>query len=151
MEGMPGPTICCKQKKRFWILLRMILQRVLEKLHLKQVAYAKVYERCEFAREIQSYGVPADQVATWVCIAQHESNFDTAAVNWSSGDPRELYWCSTGDTPGGGCNARCSQFEDDDIRDDTVCAQLIYGQSGFQAWTTYQYCNGDVSSYIAGC
>ncbi|KAJ8971365.1 hypothetical protein NQ317_016560 [Molorchus minor] len=32
---MPGPTICCKQKKRFWILLRMILQRVLEKLHVR--------------------------------------------------------------------------------------------------------------------
>ncbi|KAJ8983191.1 hypothetical protein NQ317_016410, partial [Molorchus minor] len=34
---MPGPTICCKQKKRFWILLRMILQRVLEKLHVRNV------------------------------------------------------------------------------------------------------------------
>ncbi|KAJ8984223.1 hypothetical protein NQ317_007455, partial [Molorchus minor] len=32
------PTICCKQKKRFRILLRMILQRVLEKLHVRYVS-----------------------------------------------------------------------------------------------------------------
>lgn len=117
---------------------------------------AKIYDRCEFAREIQTYGVPADQVAVWTCIAQHESEYNTAAVNWSSGDHgiyqiSELYWCSTSGTPGGGCNALCSQFEDDYIQDDTACAQLIYGQMGFPAWTTYQYCNGDVSSYIAGC
>ncbi|KAJ8946581.1 hypothetical protein NQ317_012849 [Molorchus minor] len=35
MQDEPGHTICCKQKKRFWILLRMILQRVLEKLHVR--------------------------------------------------------------------------------------------------------------------
>ncbi|KAJ8984551.1 hypothetical protein NQ317_006837 [Molorchus minor] len=29
-------NICCKQKKRFWILLRMILQRVLEKFHVRE-------------------------------------------------------------------------------------------------------------------
>ncbi|KAJ8982288.1 hypothetical protein NQ317_008017 [Molorchus minor] len=33
MQDEPGPTICCKQKKRLWILLRMILQRGLEKLY----------------------------------------------------------------------------------------------------------------------
>ncbi|KAJ8970959.1 hypothetical protein NQ317_000645 [Molorchus minor] len=33
-QDEPGDSICCKQKKRFWILLRMILQRVLEKLHV---------------------------------------------------------------------------------------------------------------------
>ncbi|KAJ8959301.1 hypothetical protein NQ318_021987 [Aromia moschata] len=118
---------------------------------------AKIYDRCEFGRAIQTYGVPADQVAVWTCIAQRESNFDTAAVNWSSGDHgifqiSELFWCSTGDTPGGGCNARCAQFEQDDIAEATACALYIYSQMGFTAWTTYlQYCNGDVSSYVAGC
>ncbi|KAJ8974009.1 hypothetical protein NQ317_007629 [Molorchus minor] len=34
-QDEPGDSICCKQKKRFWILLRMILQRVLEKLHVR--------------------------------------------------------------------------------------------------------------------
>lgn len=120
------------------------------------LASAKIYGRCEFAREIQTYGVPSDQVAVWTCIAQHESDYNTAAVNWSSGDHgiyqiNEHYWCSTSGTPGGDCNAVCSQFEDDDIADDTACAQLIYGKMGFKAWTTYKFCNGDVSEYIAGC
>ncbi|KAJ8985983.1 hypothetical protein NQ317_013867 [Molorchus minor] len=46
---MPGPTICCKQKKRFWILLRMILQRVLEKLHVRKDGigrYEALYYHC---------------------------------------------------------------------------------------------------------
>ncbi|KAJ8981089.1 hypothetical protein NQ317_005486, partial [Molorchus minor] len=34
-QDEPGDSICCKQKKRFWILLRMILQQVLEKLHVR--------------------------------------------------------------------------------------------------------------------
>ncbi|KAJ8959004.1 hypothetical protein NQ317_005138 [Molorchus minor] len=35
MQDEPGHTTCCKQKKGFWILLRMNLQRVLEKLHVR--------------------------------------------------------------------------------------------------------------------
>ncbi|KAJ8977616.1 hypothetical protein NQ317_010237 [Molorchus minor] len=38
-QDEPGDSICCKQKKRFWILLRMILQRVLEKLHVRILIY----------------------------------------------------------------------------------------------------------------
>lgn len=41
----------------------------------------KVYERCELAKELKEvHGAPSNQLATWVCIARHESEFRTYAV-----------------------------------------------------------------------
>lgn len=64
-------------------------------------ACAKIYERCELARELkEKYNVPEDQLATWVCIARHESNFDTTAVGTlAQGKDNgifqisDLFWC----------------------------------------------------------
>jgi len=48
---------------------------------------AKVYDRCELARElVEKHEAPEHQVATWVCIAQHESQFNTSAVGQMNGD-----------------------------------------------------------------
>ncbi|XP_019867332.1 lysozyme X [Aethina tumida] len=122
-------------------------------------AQARILDKCEFYREIQNYGIPSDQLAVWSCIADHESHYDTSAVNHDSGDHgivqiSELYWCSTGGSPGGGCNKQCSDFENDDISDDMYCARAVFDEwqrlhgNGFLAWTTYQpYCAGDVSQY----
>lgn len=123
----------------------------------------KVYERCELARELKHvHKVPGHQIATWVCIAKHESTFNTSAVNRGSGDHglfqiSDLYWCSP---PGNGyaCNAPCSAFEDDDITDDIACIRRIFKEhsvisgNGFNAWAVYPlYCKQDVSKYIEGC
>lgn len=52
---------------------------------ISAAALAKIYKRCELARELlHRHEVPRDQVATWVCIALHESNLDTAAFNSGS-------------------------------------------------------------------
>lgn len=47
---------------------------------------SKVFTNCELAQTLVANGIPKDQVPTWVCIAQHESNFDTRAVNTNTGD-----------------------------------------------------------------
>lgn len=47
---------------------------------------SKVYERCEFVRELYYYGVPFEELAIWSCIAYHESNYNTSAINRNSGD-----------------------------------------------------------------
>nr|CAI5832882.1 unnamed protein product [Callosobruchus analis] len=95
-----------------------------------------------------------DRLSTWVCIVQHESLFDTAAMNRGSGDHglfqiSEIYWCSP---PGTGCNRDCSYFRDDDIADDVQCALTIHKEhtrlsgDGFTAWAVYPlYCKGDTS------
>ncbi|XP_077302561.1 uncharacterized protein LOC143922973 [Arctopsyche grandis] len=124
---------------------------------------ARLYERCELAQELAARLGGAPPAATWVCIAQHESSYDTGAVGRLNGDGSadhglfqisDRYWCD-----GGACGLPCSSFTDDDISDDLDCALYIHQQhtrlsgDGFSAWTVYPlYCNGPhVYSYIDGC
>jgi hypothetical protein len=134
-----------------------------------QGGYCKVYERCELAKELKEvHNISEDQIATWVCIAQHESQFNTSAVGHLNGDGSgdhglfqisDLYWCSP---PGKGwaCGVSCVDLEDDDIKDDVVCVKRIYRQhqrltgDGFTAWAVYgQHCSNkdSVVKYVDGC
>ncbi|CAG9840778.1 unnamed protein product [Diabrotica balteata] len=123
----------------------------------------KIYNRCELAKELKDvHQVPTEELSTWICIAHHESSFNTSANNKGSGDHgifqiSELYWCSKF-IKAGGCNAKCSQFRDTDITDDISCARTIFNKQkaitgdGFTAWSIYpQYCKGDTKKYIGGC
>ncbi|KAH0811525.1 hypothetical protein GEV33_011266 [Tenebrio molitor] len=124
---------------------------------------AKIFGKCEFANTIRGFGFPEGEISTWVCIANYESNFNTDATNTATGDHgifqiSQIYWCSVGDSPGGGCNKRCADFHNDDISDDAVCVRTIFDEhqrltgNGFNAWTTYTaYCNGDNSGWLSGC
>ncbi|XP_069365066.1 mucin-2-like [Maniola hyperantus] len=126
---------------------------------LTALAAGRIYERCELARDLQLLGVDRDQIATWVCIAYHESRYDTAARNHGSGDHgllqiSELYWCG----PGKACGAPCSAFRDEDISDDVKCALQIYREhtrlqgDGFLAWVVYpHYCKQNAKKYIVDC
>lgn len=124
-------------------------------------ASAKVFTRCELARElVEKHEIPRDQVATWVCIARYEAELNTSAVNRGSGDHglfqiSHLYWCSP---VGHACGVPCSALEDDDIEDDVVCARRIFRQhqrisgDGFNAWAVYgYYCKKNPERFIQGC
>lgn len=134
------------------------------KTYQKAPDKGKVYERCELAQELRyKFKIPKEQVATWVCIAKHESDFNTSAVGRQNVDGSEdhgifqisdLFWCS----PGTGCGVACSKFEDNDIADDVECMLKIHEEhqflsgDGFNAWTVYRHhCQGRDSSYIDGC
>ncbi|XP_073951175.1 uncharacterized protein [Choristoneura fumiferana] len=122
-------------------------------------ARARVLERCELARELRRLGVRADHVPVWVCIAYHESRFDTAALNPGSGDHgllqiSELYWCGAGKA----CGLPCAALRDDDIADDVQCALRVYEEhttlqgDGFLAWVVYpQHCKQNTKKYLADC
>ncbi|RZC36982.1 Lys domain containing protein [Asbolus verrucosus] len=125
---------------------------------------AKVFKRCELARALKNvYHVPSNQLATWMCIANFESHYDTSAINTSTGDHglfqiSQIYWCSNSRNPGKSCNTQCSKFRDNNIRDDVACAKKIYQEhqrisgNGFTAWVAYnRYCRGNVSQYVKGC
>jgi hypothetical protein len=126
-----------------------------------------VYDRCSLARELSHprHRIPPADIATWVCIARHESDYNTSAVghlDGASGDHgifqiSDRYWCSP---PGRGksCGLSCDLLEDDDLTDDVMCALRIlldHGHrdgDGFTAWAVYRpYCSGDVSEYVRGC
>ncbi|BES99953.1 lysozyme [Nesidiocoris tenuis] len=125
---------------------------------------AKLYDRCELAKVLAQLKAPADQISTWVCIAEHESSLNTSAVgppNWDQSRDHGLfqindrYWCSP---PGSACGISCQSLEDDDIVDDWKCAKRIFKAhrlqegNGFKAWAVYgPHCSGDTSSYVEGC
>lgn len=122
---------------------------------------SKVYRRCELAKELRDiYGIPENQLATWICIIGHESSYNTSAISDGAESyglfqiSRE-YWCLPN---GRGCGVSCSALRDDDIRDDVECAKRIFGQhqriagDGFKAWTMYTYrCKTNVEKYIRDC
>lgn len=125
---------------------------------------ARIYEPCHFAHDLLAKGAPRAHVATWVCIATHESNLNTSAVGKKNHDGSsdhgifqisDRYWCSP---QGWACNIPCHLLEDDDISDDWKCVRRIFRQhkvlsgNGFNAWSTYSAnCKGDNSAYIHGC
>ncbi|KAH9636489.1 hypothetical protein HF086_002189 [Spodoptera exigua] len=126
---------------------------------LLSVVGARIYERCELARELESLGVHPDDISTWVCIAYHESRFDTAANNPHSGDHgifqiSELYWCG----PGKACGLPCSALRDEDISNDLDCALIVHEEhtrlqgNGFLAWVVYpQHCKHNTKKYLVDC
>lgn len=123
------------------------------------LASARIYERCELARDLLNLGVEQEYISTWVCIAFHESRYNTAANNRYSGDHgilqiSELYWCG----PGKACGVPCTDFRDDDITDDFQCAQKIHEEhtrlqgNGFLAWVVYpQHCKHNTKKYLTDC
>lgn len=128
----------------------------------------KVFQRCELVHELskKKHRIPLHEVSTWVCIARHESQFNTSAIGHLNADLSgdhglfqisDQYWCSP---PGVGlaCGINCDQLEDDDITDDVICARRIYRAhkrrtgDGFSAWAVYgPHCRGDNSGFAKGC
>lgn len=127
----------------------------------------KIYERCELAQELRNvHNIPLDQIHTWVCIANHESRFDTSVIGRLNADGSldhglfqisDIYWCSNSG-PGKGCNAACSDFRNADISDDVRCVQKIHEEhqrlfgNGFHAWTVYEpHCRHVTNQFTSDC
>ncbi|XP_025837000.1 uncharacterized protein LOC112906653 [Agrilus planipennis] len=127
---------------------------------------SKVFRRCELAQELRNvHGISMNDLPMWICIAQHESQFDTSAKNAGSGDHgifqiSEIYWCSATGKGLYECGLPCSAFQDDDITDDVECAKKIYDEhmkitgDGYNAWSAYaSFCKNStrLPLYIVGC
>lgn len=128
------------------------------------VVESKTYGKCEFANALRNVcHFPESDIPTWLCIAEHESHYNTDAYNAQTKDHgifqiSELYWCTASGPPGGGCNKNCADFHNDDISDDCACVRTIFAEhqrlsgNGFNAWTTYKaYCGGDNAPWLDGC
>lgn len=93
----------------------------------------KIYERCELARELRHvHRIPFEQIGTWVCIAKHESEFNTSAIGSKNVDGsldhglfqiNDHFWCSPERK---GCGLTCAELENGDISDDVVCMMKVY-------------------------
>ncbi|XP_057613868.1 lysozyme C-2-like [Chionomys nivalis] len=141
---------------------------ILEFLLLSVSVQAKVYERCEFARILKSNGMDGYRgvsLADWVCLAQHESNFNTRATNYNSrGQSTDYgifqinsrYWCNDGKTPKAvnACGISCSALLQDDITQAIKCAKrVVRDPQGVKAWVAWRKrCqNRNLTPYIRNC
>ncbi|XP_006027022.1 lysozyme C-like [Alligator sinensis] len=140
----------------------------LELFLLLLTAHGKIYERCELAAAMKRLGlanIRGYTLGDWVCTAKYESNFNTNAINYNSGDGSTDYgilqinsrwWCNDGKTPRAknACRIQCSEFLKPDITAAINCAKRIVrdpqGMNAWMAWT--RHCKGKyVSQYLKGC
>ncbi|XP_043216152.1 lysozyme P-like [Amphibalanus amphitrite] len=115
---------------------------------------ARQMDKCQLARELMRHGMPEHELADWLCLADHESRYDTGAVGRLNGDRTvdhglfqisDLYWCDwSREEPQRSyrnlCRASCDDFRDDDITNDLACVRQIFDEhkrlqgNGFMAW-----------------
>ncbi|XP_005312037.1 lysozyme C-like [Chrysemys picta bellii] len=126
-----------------------------------------VIPRCQLVRILRRHGLGGfvrKTVADWVCLAKHESSYNTRAINRNKDGSTDYgifqinskYWCADGRTPGAtnGCRIACSKLIDDNITDDIKCAKFIAQQArGLTPWVAWKSrCRGkDLRPYVRGC
>ncbi|XP_026847378.1 mediator of DNA damage checkpoint protein 1 [Drosophila persimilis] len=133
-----------------------------------QRAKGKIFKRCELAQELYyKHKLPMKEIPTWVCIAEHESSFNTAAVGRLNADGSadhglfqisDLYWCTHGEGGGKACHIECDRLLDSDISDDVKCIRTIHEEhtrlsgDGFNAWTVYNgHCRHQSLAMLSDC
>lgn len=101
----------------------------------------KVFTKCGLTKELLNNGFDRSYIGNWVCLIESESAKNTSKVTVKANGSTSYglfqinskEWCKPG-TAGGKCRAKCEDFIDDDIRDDSVCAKLIQAELGFRNW-----------------
>uniref|UniRef100_A0A8D2JHZ7 lysozyme n=1 Tax=Varanus komodoensis TaxID=61221 RepID=A0A8D2JHZ7_VARKO len=88
-------------------------------------AEGKIFQRCELARVLKQHqleGFVGRKVADWVCLAQHESSYNTAAVH-DNGRSRDYGIF------------QINKLLDDNIADDIACGKQIAREArGLTPW-----------------
>ncbi|XP_051269524.1 lysozyme C [Dicentrarchus labrax] len=130
------------------------------------LANARTYQRCEWARVLKNNGMDGYHgysLANWVCLTQHESNYNTGAINHNTDGSTDYgifqinsrWWCNNGLTPtSNACGIQCSELLTNDVSVAIKCAKrVVRDPNGIGAWVAWRrYCqNRDLSSYVAGC
>lgn len=125
-----------------------ILNFLLFALNNVQLSDTRIFKRCEFAKEMLRLETPKSELATWSCIVQFESKFNTSAVgqlngNWSNDyglfQVSDRYWCQSraNRTSANLCQVKCQSLISDNIAEAVKCAQYVKKRQGWRAWAAY--------------
>nr|ABI94387.1 lysozyme 2 [Triatoma infestans] len=124
------------------------------------VSEARVFTRCELARELLWQGIPRGDLPNWICLIETVSGRDTAAITGSDFDGvyyyglfqiSDRYWCMHGE-PGHGCSVKCEDLLSDDITASVKCALLIKNQQGWNSWYLWRnQCKGQKLPNVDVC
>uniref|UniRef100_A0A1A9WV20 Glycosyl hydrolases family 22 (GH22) domain-containing protein n=1 Tax=Glossina brevipalpis TaxID=37001 RepID=A0A1A9WV20_9MUSC len=117
------------------------------------VVEARVFTRCELAREMFELGIEKSDLATWICIAHFESKLNTSAIGqlngkWSNNfglfQVSDRYWCTSNPLRHSAnmCHQVCQELITDDINAAVECAQVVKKRQGWKAWSAYNGVRG---------
>ncbi|XP_053318729.1 lysozyme C-1-like [Spea bombifrons] len=128
--------------------------------------HGKRYTKCELLKIFKETGLAGYHgysAANWVCLAKHESDYSTTAIN-NNGPSRDYgifqinskWWCNDGKTSRSknACGISCQSLLNDNILDDIECAKrIVRDPNGLGAWVAWRNkCKGrNLSQYTAGC
>uniref|UniRef100_A0A182C5U3 Lysozyme n=1 Tax=Phalotris mertensi TaxID=1260334 RepID=A0A182C5U3_9SAUR len=128
---------------------------------------AKIYSQCQLASLLKQRGMDGYEdisLEDWICMAYHESRYNSRAVGPQNSDGSQdygifqinsRYWCNnTQGRTANGCNKLCSDFTNDDITDDIACVKrVVRDPNGMNAWYGWRdNCQGrDLSEWTRGC
>ncbi|XP_048459183.1 lysozyme C-1-like isoform X1 [Rhincodon typus] len=135
---------------------------------LLTVSSAKILSRCEVARAVKNSVLAMFtqySVADWVCMAYHETGYNTLALRYEKDSEGKIQsgdygifqinskrWCTDDMFPNGAdeCHMNCNTFlsSNGDIQTDIDCAAVIVNEQGMQAWTSWvKNCKGKWIDY----
>ncbi|VFV42645.1 lysc_phovi ame: full=lysozyme c ame: [Lynx pardinus] len=137
-------------------------------LLLSVTVQGKIFQRCELAKTLKRLGMDGFKgvsLATWMCVAKWESDYNTRATNYNPGSRstdygifqiNSRYWCNDGKTPHAenACHVSCSELLQDNISQAVKCAKRVVSDpQGIKAWVAWKtHCrNKDVSQYVRNC
>lgn len=129
---------------------------------------SKTFDQCDLAKQLLGYGgvFKKSNINDWICLTYYESSWRTSvkggpntngSFDYGLFQINDGYWCYASSPSSAAkyndCNINCSKLLDDNIKDDSQCATLIYNRHGFMAWHGWENnCKGkDLSSWTSGC
>ena len=107
----------------------------------------KILTDVELAVELRLAGVDRSFFTNWICLAKHESGFNTrlmlgpsfkSSFSYGIFQISSLNGCIRGHR-GGICKKKCEDFiASDDIKEDIACAVKIQKELGFKVWKQWE-------------
>ncbi|XP_059609223.1 lysozyme c-1-like [Phlebotomus argentipes] len=122
-------------------------------------ASAKIFTRCQLAKELARHKFPRSFISNWVCLIENESGRSTTKVtqhpnlttSYGLFQINSKDWCRKG-RKAGECNMKCEDFLNDDVTDDIRCARLMYDRHGFLGWPGWKNkCKGRSLPDVSRC
>ncbi|EDW00907.1 GH21144 [Drosophila grimshawi] len=141
-----------------WSALLLGIQLLLLLLMAGASDGKRTFDRCSLAKAMDKLDVPRNQLARWVCIAEHGSHYRTYVIGPPNDDGstdhgifqiNDRIWCqpSNGQFSYNGCNVNCDALRTDHIDIAMRCAQLIQQDKGWGAWSVFKpKCSGQLPS-----
>nr|XP_019560431.2 lysozyme c-1-like isoform X2 [Aedes albopictus] len=120
---------------------------------------AKIFKKCDLAKELGKSGISRTFHGNWICLANAESGLDTTKLtqlpnltaSYGIFQINSKQWCRSG-RKGGVCNMKCEDFLDDNITNDIECVKIIQSRLGFNGWPIWvKKCKGKELPNISNC